>query len=287
VVKRHKGGTVDTLLSKLTDLAYEFFGVILPGFFFLLFLILWWLSVAPMLHAMTGGTVPDLTLSRIGWLEAGLSATRRTECGILLVVVCYFLGQMLNWFTKGGGLAPVRTAAKWMIRRWPRMRGPADRAKEIPWRMALFLQFPRPGEFHHKHLSDLKDEASKRLSMNGKYLEWGQFYPVAKALIAEKFGVSLIQTYQHKYTLHRCSAAAATVLFWFCVAAIAVGLLPKSGPGPNWLLLLALACGAFVMVRGFAGSYTYFWKLWGDTVVTEAYALLCVPRIEGAFGRND
>ena len=67
---------------------------------------------------------------------------------------------------------------------------------------------------------------------------------------------------------------------------IELGLFFIGNGGPDWFFLAALALGSLLVVRGFSRSYNYFWTLWGDTIVTEAYALVCGPKIEGAGGKK-
>lgn len=252
---------MDTLIGKLTDLAYEFFGVILPGFFFLLFLTIWWLAVGEMFANRTGAFVPALHLTQIGWIENTFSRTRRIEVGLLLLVLCYFFGQLLNWGSR-----------------------PRTSRKDARWFEYLLFRFSRPEEPFNPRLKPLFEETSKRLAFREGAFSWPQFYPVAKSLVARNLNYSLIQTYQHKYTLHRCVTLVAVILFWLCALSTIAGLALRGAVAPNWFALLVLAGSALWMVWGFSRSYTYFWGLWGDTIVTESYTLVCVPKVANGSG---
>jgi hypothetical protein len=249
---------MDTLLSKLTDLAYEFFGVILPGLIFALFLTFFWISVGPMLPTLTCGHIQELTLRQIDWFESDLTATRRSELLVLLVVLCYFLGQFLNWISRGRSTTEDQA--------W--------------WRRILRFRFARPRESYAVELGPLFYAAARTIAPSSETMKWPVFYPVAKSLIAQKLTYSLVPTYQHKYTLHRCLSAAGVAGFWACAISLAIGLVASAiGQGPNWWLLLPLTAVSLCVAYAFEKSYSYFWKLWGSTVVAESYGLLCVKGI--------
>ena len=249
---------MDTLLSKLTDLAYEFFGVVLPGIIFGIFITVLWVSIAPMLTFLTLGHMPDLTFRRIGLIEEAFSATRRVEVAILLLIAIYFLGQSLNWVSRGRSGDESRP--------W--------------WRRLVQVRLARPKEAFAVELKSLFDAVAEKIAPQSTTLDWSCFYPVAKSLIAQKLTYSLVQTYQHKYTLHRCISAAGVVMSRACGFSIVVGLvMTVIGHGPDWWLLLLLTAVSLAVARAFEKSYSYFWQLWGSTVVTEAYGLLCVTGI--------
>jgi hypothetical protein len=137
-------------------------------------------------------------------------------------------------------------------------------------------------------LQPLFDKAGRELSADGKPMEWAQFYPVVKILIAQNLKYSLVQTYQHKYTLHRCVSTMAACLFWLIVLSLVVSVAAVAipGPGPNWAFLMVLAIACLCLASMFSRSYTYFWTMWGNTIVTEGYSLTCMPRIEGGLERK-
>jgi hypothetical protein len=76
----------------------------------------------------------------------------------------------------------------------------------------------------------------------------------------------------------------AAVLFWLCALSGLLWLVLRDGEGPNWCLLLILTISSLWMVKAFSRSYTYFWGLWSETVVSEAYSLECVLKGEGTGG---
>ena len=51
---------MDALIGKLTNLGYEFFGILLPGTLAVLMWSLLWIAAADVVPWMTGGAVPEL-----------------------------------------------------------------------------------------------------------------------------------------------------------------------------------------------------------------------------------
>jgi len=261
---------METLLSKLTDLAYEFFGVILPGFFFLVLLVLLWISAGPTLSSMTDAWIPHLTLAGVGEWESRMSAVRRTEMGVLLVVLCYFLGQTLNWRSR---------------EKDKKQKGKAPEGKtegKAPRFSPLFFGFQRETKRYYDSLEGHYKAVCRAIWPGDETINWYQFYPVAKSAVAQSLDYSLIQTYQHKYTLHRCVAASGATVFWGCVAVTALGVVCElsGGAEPRWALVGVLTLASAGLAHLFARSYNYYWQMWGNTVVTEAFTLYCTPRIE-------
>ncbi len=247
---------MDSLLGRLAELAYEFFGVILPGFITFLFLMVLWLAIGPMVGVWTLGHVPELTIARIGWWHDELTDASRVEWGLLLLVVCYFLGQAVNWYS----------------------RPDVDLDKEPSWRKRIWLfltrRTPKLKKSHSENLDRLYESAQKKLVAGDE--RWTSFYPVAKALIAQRLERSLLSTFQHKYTLHRSIAAASALLFHLSLGAIVISAISKlwTTVSPNWFWLAVLALLSLFLVNAFAASYLFFWKLWGNTVVTEAHTAI-------------
>jgi len=256
---------MDTLLSKLTNLAYEVFGVILPGLFGLVLAGLLWGALGPVIELWSFSYVPELNASMLSKID-GLSGASRAVAISCLVVALYFLGHALNWISRG---IP------------PKPGSPDSR-----WRRTLLLlrlRFPKPQASFDESLTRLFDAAAAKLSPDPKPLSWREFYPVAKALINQTLKYSLVSTYQNKYTLHRTLAAISVILFWLSLLSLIAGLVTRSLVGshisPNWLLLSVLIGSSLGAVAGFYSSYLYTWRLFGDSIVTESYLVLFGPKL--------
>ena len=93
---------MDALIGKLTNLGYEFFGILLPGALAVLMWSLLWIAAGDVVPWMTGGAVPALTLSdamdaigqAIEW-SAFMSV-------LLMFALAYFVGHLLTWVARGG-----------------------------------------------------------------------------------------------------------------------------------------------------------------------------------------
>jgi hypothetical protein len=261
---------MDALLGKLTNLAYEVFGVIIPGLVFGVFLLMWWFALGPLVPYWTWSRVPELTLAELWLTVDAVPGGRTTASAILILMACYFLGHSVNWTSK----ARPREKSGW-----------ATRLE----RVSTFLTFrvPRPKESYDPQLQRLFEAVSGRWTHDGRLLSWREFYPLAKTVLANTGRHSLIATYQNKYTLHRSIAAAAAFLFWLSVFST-LGAIVAAWQGipaqPDWALMLGLWLGSILLVTGFSATYSYAWTLWGDTVITESYALAFGPRMRSTDG---
>jgi hypothetical protein len=256
---------MDTLLSKLTNLAYELFGVILPGVFALVSLGLLWAALGPVIEFWSVSLIPVLNDSLLGKIDA-LTGSAQVAAASCLVAALYLLGHALNWISRGV----------------PEQPGSSDSSLRRTL-LLLRLRFPKPQASFDASLTRLFDAAAVKLSPDGVPLSWREFYPVAKALISQNLKYSLVTTYQNKYTLHRTLAAVSVALFWASLLGLIGGFVTRSLVGdhmePNWLLLSVLLVASLGSVAGFYSSYLYTWRLFGDSIVTEAYFLLYGPKL--------
>lgn len=263
---------MDALLGKLTNLAYEVFGVILPGLVFNVFILLWWLALGPLAPRWTASRVPQLTTDRLRDVINGVSGGKTTACVILVLMTWYFLGHFVNWSSK----ARPREKGGWRKR--------MDRVLSF-----LTFRIPRQKDSFDPKLGRFFEVVSAKWTHDNKELSWREFYPLAKTVLANTGRHSLIATYQNKYTLHRSIAAAAAVLFWLSVSSIlgaALAAIWGVPQRPDWILLFSLCLGSIFLVTGFSATYAYAWSLWGDTVITESYALAFGPT-PGATDGNE
>jgi hypothetical protein len=254
---------MDALLGKITNLAYEFFGVFLPGVLGSLFLAVLWGALGPLVTTWSLSAVPTLTLRSLANFENRLSGLAAWTAALFLFAIWYFLGHALHWLSRvRGGDAESGSSLK--SRMWALVR----------------VRVPKLSCSYDPRLQGLFEAASAKLSRTNVPLIWREFYPVAKTLLSQKLTYSLVATYQNKYTLHRSICVASAWLFWLSVLANAGALLTQCSsdvfPG-NWLLLVLLPIAAAVSALGFGSSYLYAWTLFGDSIVTETYCLLFGP----------
>jgi hypothetical protein len=225
---------MDTLLSKLTNLAYEVFGVILPGVLATVLAGLLWAALGPVVELWSFSYVPALNASLLSEID-NLSGSPQIAAISCLIVVFYFLGHALNWISRGRpSVSGIPT------QRWQRTV------------LLLRFKFPKPQASYDESLVRLFRVAAAKLSPDATPLTWREFYPVAKAMINQHLKYSLVATYQNKYTFHRAITAASAGLFWLSLLSLIAGLVTRVVVGaqmsPNWLLLLA-ACGVLECCR--------------------------------------
>jgi hypothetical protein len=73
---------MDELIAKLTNLGYEFFGVILPGIVTSIFGVLWWVALGAVVPFWSFGNVPQLGLRN--WVEIVESLGLKTGLGLVV-----------------------------------------------------------------------------------------------------------------------------------------------------------------------------------------------------------
>jgi len=252
---------MDALIRKLTNLGYEFFGILLPGTLAVLMWSLLWIAADDVVPWATWGAVPELTLSTakdaigqaIGW-SAFVSV-------LLMITLAYFVGHLLTWVARRG-----------------------KRHKDVSfWNHLLGTLCFRPPKQEPSYNTKLKPAwrwAGKRLLHEKLDPTWSLFYPAAKTYLLQKRIPSLVTTYQNKYTLHRSLAVAAAVTAWGVLGVAILSLISAPVFGaqvePHWFATIVLGLGSLVAVWGFSSSYLYNWTLWGNYLITETYVSLRV-----------
>lgn len=255
---------MDELIAKLTNLSYDFFGILLPGLIFNIFVFLLWFALGALVPFWTNGGIPEFTAQTLPKLADTLSLEGRIFTAIPLVFLWYFMGHLLNWLGRSGisidGRVPDRTRVF----------------------NSLIFRIPKPKSSFDSKLEPLYKVIQEKFSPVGVEVTWAALFPVLKTYLAQNLSRSLITTYQNKYTLHRSVTTASTLLFWLSTLSIVAGLLMSQyyGVCPNWLFLTVLAVGSLALVWGFSGSYAYNWMLFGNSIVTETYSLLNSPKNE-------
>lgn len=252
---------MEQLLNKFSNLSYEFFGIILPGFITLILFILLIVGIGDLLPTFSNDFFPRLTLrSTSNNLE---SVGVRTGVGIAgpTILIAYFIGHLLHWIFRSGKGDDnlVRNSLK---RTW----------------LSITFRIPKHSSSYDKTLQPLLNAIKPKFHLSPE-AEWRQFFSAAKHYLTRTSSTSLVPVYQNKYTLHRSIATGAALIFWLSIISIAIGLLAAHSlcVEPRWIPLFFLASGCLTVTWGFSDSYAYNWKMFGNTIITETYSLLLGP----------
>lgn len=254
---------MNELLAKLTNFGYELTGIFLPGLIAILFLLLWWTALGPLIPFWTGGNVPEFSVETARGIIESLSVAAGIGVAIPLIAACYFSGHLLHWIARSG--KPNQDA----VDKWYKRLG-----------HSLVFKIPRPTSSFNPSLKRLYLIVQKKFSVDDTTMEWREFYPIAKSYLAQKIVNSLVSTYQNKYTFHRSITIASAVLFWASFIGILFAKITAnySALSPNYLLLSTLLSGALMLVYGFSASFIYNWEMFGNTIITESYSKLFGPQ---------
>src|SRR5437867_2397588 len=142
---------MNELIGKLTNLTYEFFGVILPGLVATLFLASWWVALGPQAPLVTFGNLPQLTF---GGILQFLRAELDLGTAIPLLALSYFLGHLVLWIARSG-LPDSQT----------------PRSFDLVWR-CLKLKIPKPSAPYYESLEPLYKRVAAQFTEEGAQLEW-------------------------------------------------------------------------------------------------------------------
>ncbi len=253
---------MDELIAKLTNLSYDFFGILLPGVIFNIFVLLLWFALGSLVPFLTNDGIPEFTVQTLPHLVDTLSLEGRVFAAIPLVFLWYFLGHLLNWFGRSGSSVEGREPDITRVLR------------------SLIFRIPKPQSSFDSKLEPLYKVVQKYFSPAGIELAWSALFPVLKTYLAKNLSRSLVTTYQNKYTLHRSVTTASTFLFWGSLFGIIGGAVMSHfySIRPHYVFLTILIAGSLALVWGFSGSYLYNWTLFGNSIVTETYSLLHAPK---------
>jgi hypothetical protein len=249
---------MEALAAKLASLSYEIFGIFLPGLVGAVFFLDFWWALGAVPPAISRGSLPEVSYALMR--QVNVTAF---DYGVILLFV-YFLGHLLYWLSRNHG-AEKTSAFRRVI-------------------SCLLFRIPRPQESFHEPYKDLMDAAARKFYLPIDANTWRRFYPLAKVTLAQRLSRSLVSTYQNTYTLHRSITTAAALLFWSTFASVIFVLVFRSalifGPSaltlkPRWPGLAFNLLGSLGVVWGFSDSFAYNWKMFGNTVITETFAILC------------
>lgn len=252
--------------SVISNLAYEFLGVFLPGIIVSIFLLLFWIALGTATPVWTFGVFPEFSVIKLDAGLNSLSPVSGVSIVIPLLAIWYFAGHLLLWVGRHA------TSGQTGDESW---------AKRI-WRCITF-RIPQPNESFDERFKDLFDNVKKDFSPEGIDLEWPQFFPVAKSYLSQHLRRSLVFVYQNKYTLHRSIVAASVLFFWLSLTALALSLLLPhllDMPVPEAPPLILLIGGFLALIWAFSSSFAYHWQMFGNTIITEVYGLLRGPSVQ-------
>jgi len=251
---------MDQLFSKLTSLSYELFGIFIPGFILFLFLGWWWWCVGDLAPLLSFNYLPVMGMKGVADGYGLVPNEIKFGLVVYIAVASYFLGHLINWVGRSGGVK--ESAAESKIRR----------AREDICQ-CLRLSVPKPIESYSGSLEPLLNVGIRFLRLPPSAAKWTTFYPVAKCLIAQELQHSLIATYQNKYTLHRSLAVASVLWFWmtYFLAWFSFVVMFQLSIEPHWLPIFLSLFFSIMAVWGFSESYRFHWRMFGNTIITEAF----------------
>ncbi|ALS96055.1 hypothetical protein [Xanthomonas oryzae] len=243
---------MDQLLTKITNLSYEIWGIFVPGLIMLLFFLFTWWCAGAVAGIVTFGFVAPAEVKTVTGFIGLLN--NEVKIGFIagLAVAAYFAGHLLHWISS----SPKDKSKKF---------GSIERVISC-----LRLSIPKSAVPYDDFLEKQLSESKEYLSMPAE-ATWPEFYPVAKAFLASRLQSSLVTTYQNKYTLHRSLTAAAVVWFWLNIIVLMIGAcfcyfgIPAQ---PKWFPTIAAPFFAIALIYGFSDSYQYNWKLFGSTLIS-------------------
>ena len=250
---------MNAFISKLADLGYEFFGIILPGVVTALGLLLLWIAAGPFLAGISGGVIPCASFAGAKAFIDSLASWSGYAFVVFLVALSYILGHILKWLSHGG----------------KEISGISHRD-----RLWGFLRFspPKPTEAFDDDFKPLHEAVvahmKERLNVE---ISWKAFYSTTRPLVLKGLPFSLLTTYQNKYTLHRSLATLGATMMWLVSGCLMLWIICKvllaEEGDPNLVGMILLLLGSFGMLDLFSRSYLFNWKLWGNSVVAESTAL--------------
>ncbi|WP_426307224.1 hypothetical protein ACN9MJ_08750 [Acidovorax facilis] len=257
---------MDQLISKITNLGYEVFGIFLPGVIFSIFLVFFWIALGPVAPYLSSDFFPAITSKNASEIIESIGTRTGVGLAIPLIVFSYFLGHLLMWIGRTG------KADKEIL------RSPIRRT----W-ASLKFRIPRPENSYDTDLEGMFISVGNKFFPKDEPLTWTKFYPVVKNYVHRHSTISLISLYQNKYTFHRSITIAAAALFWLCaltLIATVYATLQTTLPLPRWGILISLLTLSTTIAWGFSDSFAYNWKLFGNSIITESYTLIFEPKKE-------
>lgn len=254
---------MDQLVAKITNLSYEIFGIFIPGFILLLFLVWWWWCVGEQASLLSVGYIPSLAVNGVSKGYTLIPNEIKLGFVVYLAVIAYFLGNLINWIGRIGKAKESDSS---------------NSKKKTLEDMINCMRFsiPKPRSSYNQNLETMLQRGCRFLELPIDSRNWLSFYPVAKSRVVQDLTVSLVSTYQNKYTLHRSLTVASVLLFWLCFFLSIFSLtirLEDFESSPHWLPLAFTMIMSVFAVWGFSESYRFHWQNFGNSLITEIYML--------------
>lgn len=253
---------MDAFLNKLEGLNYEIFGILMPGFFFLLGLGCLY-SVEVFVLGIRNELSEPLNLL---WALEDFRFFFFTT--VVLVLFSYLPGHILKWVASHGvwQFLPLKPFEKFSF----------DGLKSCYFLCGVKTTHKQS---FNPLFEPLKIAVQGQLSKNAgcatapDLSNWSVLYVVAKNYILTGQRPSLLNTYQNKYTFHRSLTAAFSLLVWVsAITSAYVGLRFSDWKAVAASLGFGLIC--FLLIGVFYSSFNYFWRIWGDYIICESYVRL-------------
>lgn len=257
---------MDALVTRITALSYDLFGIFFPGFLAII------ISSALSVYALLLEDLVNVHILRLVYYGATKEFLPLTL--LALATGSYLIGWLLKYQTQKQ--IPVKSRID-ILSQWLRLDGTGTEVL----RLVLFCGSKQPPANYKASLAGAYQKAverlRKKLHLTAVALpstDWGVFYLFAKTYIANNHKFSLLTTYQNKYTFHRSVAAYFAVQFWITLALMLLVLFIDLTSGKPWLIHFL----SFLIFTLFSLKFSYvyfrsferFWKLWGDTVIIES-----------------
>lgn len=249
---------MDTLLARLTDLAYEFFGILLPGVVALFAFMLVWVAAGEIASSQQlvplGGAVAKT------WEAMKEGGELPLSWAIPALAIAYFVGHLLKYISKqwwwclnpnrkrpaslpsevvepttsqvGGASStgPSQTSPwyarlrQWLLRQWLLKKLGSAAAATLSASRWLLIAPRQPKDNYPPSMQKLFEKVVQAYQARGEYsgdLKWTGFFPVARACVMQRGRKSLLMTFQNNYTLHRSLATLSTICAWAGIVLLA------------------------------------------------------------------
>lgn len=284
---------MESIFEKLKILSYELFGIFLPGLVFVsslisVLLIFQYQNLSPEVVIVSLQSFLDQKLIRY-FLEKPLLILCAAS------VILYISGHLLKWISKDGiwsslpfGIISsfsgnlIGNGLDMLIKHTLKKANIKDSEVKERFGRVIFLRSSDPSnkpssfsvnmEFLIREGVDRffsSDNSSEDTIENLK--KWPTFYNVARNYVVQQSDRSLVTLYQNKYTFHRSVATAFAVSFWGSVAVLVASLIDAEKTS---FVLISLPVFLSLFSYIFYASYEFYWRIWGDQVITDFFLLV-------------
>lgn len=259
---------MNELTTKLSSLGYEIVGTLLPGALASVCLSLWLAAIGPLLPEWSWGVLPVVHLDGLLAQAEELSALTSSAKMAGLLMAWYLLGYVLSWGSRTYlAVSPDAIKARRTVIAAMRFK---------PLRSNC--NYDETYALAYQRVCQALREPGAESAMQ---LPWPLFFQAVRPLIQQRIGsYSLITTHQLKYTFYRSMTTLSAIVFWLSLTALGAGYLLStvSSGHPDYTALTVLTLVSACMTWGFAESFAYSWRMFGNTIVTEAFAVFVLSK---------